>query len=110
MVYAVVSDREGALPQRSCPQPHVELAIGLDTGTASTDYIQLWHGDANLLRESLEAVQQTAIVILGAIAPKPEIAQESDPSHSESDSVQCNPRRSIESAAKTVPQELMQNL
>jgi antirestriction protein ArdC len=43
-------------------------AIGLDTGTASADYIQLWHGDADLLRESLEAVQQTAAVILGGIA------------------------------------------
>ena len=31
-------------------------------------YIQLWQGDANLLRESLEAVQQTAAVILGGIA------------------------------------------
>ena len=38
-------------------------AIGLETGTASADYIQLWHGDANLLRESLEAVQQTAAVV-----------------------------------------------
>lgn len=54
----------------------VGSAIGLQTGTASADYIQLWHGDANLLRESLEAVQQTATVILGAIAPKPEIALE----------------------------------
>jgi antirestriction protein ArdC len=43
-------------------------AIGLETGTASADYIQLWHGDADLLRESLEAVQQTAAVILGGIA------------------------------------------
>ena len=43
-------------------------AVGLETGTASADYIQLWHGDANLLRESLEAVQQTAAVILGGIA------------------------------------------
>ncbi len=34
------------------------------------DYIQLWHGDASLLRESLEAVQQTAAVILGAIGPE----------------------------------------
>ena len=34
------------------------------------DYIQVWHGDASLLRESLEAVQQTAAVILGAIAPE----------------------------------------
>jgi antirestriction protein ArdC len=46
-------------------------AIGLATGTASADYIELWHGDANLLRESLEAVQQTAAAILGGIAPEP---------------------------------------
>jgi antirestriction protein ArdC len=45
-------------------------AIGLETGTAAADYIQLWHGDANLLRERLEAVQQTAAVILGAISPE----------------------------------------
>ena len=44
-------------------------SVGLQNGTASQDYIQLWHGDANLLRESLEAVQQTAGVILGGIAP-----------------------------------------
>ena len=46
-------------------------SVGLETGTTSADYIQLWHGDANLLRESLEAVQQTAAVILGGIAPEP---------------------------------------
>jgi hypothetical protein len=45
-------------------------SIGLDTGSSSADYIQIWHGDANLLRESLEAVQQTAAVILGGIAPE----------------------------------------
>jgi hypothetical protein len=45
------------------------LSVGLQNGTSSQDYIQLWHGDANLLRESLEAVQQTAAVILGGIAP-----------------------------------------
>jgi DNA transposition AAA+ family ATPase len=44
-------------------------SVGLQTGTSSADYIQLWHGDANLLRESLEAVQQTAAAILGGIAP-----------------------------------------
>ncbi len=60
-------------------------AVGLETGTSSADYIQLWHGDANLLRESLEAVQQTSALILGAITPKPEEAQESE-SSSESDS------------------------
>ena len=41
-------------------------AVGLESGTASADYIQLWPGDANLLRESLEAVQQTAAVILAS--------------------------------------------
>ena len=46
-------------------------SVGLQNGTASADYIQLWHGDANLLRESLQAVQQTAAVILGGIAPEP---------------------------------------
>jgi hypothetical protein len=45
-------------------------SVGLQNGTASQDYIQLWHGDAILLRESLEAVQQTAAVILGAISPE----------------------------------------
>src|SRR5580658_6318250 len=42
-------------------------SVGLQNGTSSQDYIQLWHGDANLLRESLKAVQQTAAVILGGI-------------------------------------------
>jgi hypothetical protein len=45
-------------------------AIGLQTGTASADYIQLWRGDAKLLQESLQAVQETAAVILGGIAPE----------------------------------------
>jgi DNA transposition AAA+ family ATPase len=45
-------------------------SVGLQTGTTSADYIQLWHGDANLLRESLAAVQQIAAVILGGIAPE----------------------------------------
>jgi hypothetical protein len=45
-------------------------SVGLRTGTASVDYIQLWHGDARLLQESLEVVQQTAAIILGGIAPE----------------------------------------
>jgi antirestriction protein ArdC len=48
----------------------VSKAIGLETGTAASDYIQLYHGDAKLLQESLEIVQQTAAVILGALSPK----------------------------------------
>jgi hypothetical protein len=47
----------------------VSSSIGLKTGTASADYIHLWHGDARLLQQSLQAVQETAAVILGGIAP-----------------------------------------
>jgi antirestriction protein ArdC len=45
-------------------------AIGLETGTASADYIGLYAGDAKLLTESLECVQQTANRILTAITPE----------------------------------------
>jgi hypothetical protein len=42
-------------------------AIGLETGSAAQDYIQLYKGDAKLLTESLEHIQQTAARILKAI-------------------------------------------
>lgn len=45
-------------------------AIGLETGTASADYIGLYAGDARLLTESLEYVQKAANRILTAIAPE----------------------------------------
>ena len=51
-------------------------SIGLETGTAFSDYIRLWNGDAKLLQESLEVVQRTAAVILGGISPRPEQVQE----------------------------------
>ncbi len=38
----------------------VGKAVGLVTGTASADYIQLYHGNASLLAESLEVIQQTS--------------------------------------------------
>jgi Zn-dependent peptidase ImmA (M78 family) len=47
----------------------VGKAVGLITGTASADYIQLYHGNASLLAESLEIIQQTASVILAALEP-----------------------------------------
>ena len=47
----------------------VSKAVGLETGSASADYIQLYHGNASLLIESLEVVQQTAAVILAALEP-----------------------------------------
>ena len=46
----------------------VSSAIGLETGTSASDYIQLYHGNAQLLQESLEFVQRTSAVILGVIS------------------------------------------
>ncbi len=48
----------------------VGKSVGLTTSTASADYISLYHGNAALLAESLELVQQTAGVILAAIQPE----------------------------------------
>jgi len=54
----------------------VGKAIGLQTGTASADYIQLYHGNAALLAESLEVIQRTSAVILAALEePSPEDSQ-----------------------------------
>jgi hypothetical protein len=47
----------------------VGKAVGLETGTASADYIHLYHGNASLLAESLEVIQQTSAVILAALQP-----------------------------------------
>jgi hypothetical protein len=44
-------------------------AVGLKVGTASADYIHLYHGNASLLAESLEVIQQTSAVILAALEP-----------------------------------------
>lgn len=45
----------------------VAQAVGLDSGTASSDYIQLYKGDKNLLLESLDAVRKAAGTILEGI-------------------------------------------
>jgi hypothetical protein len=42
-------------------------AVGLEVGDASASYIQLYHGNASLLAESLEVIQQTSAVILAAL-------------------------------------------
>ena len=47
----------------------ISKAVGLETGTASADYIHLYHGNASLLAESLEVIQQTSAVILAALQP-----------------------------------------
>jgi len=52
-------------------------AIGLETGSASQDYIQLYEGDAKLLTASLGYIQKTTTQILNAIGaevPSPPIA------------------------------------
>jgi hypothetical protein len=53
----------------------VGQAVGLELGTSSADYIQLYHGNAELLAESLEVIQRTSAVILAALrAEEPENA------------------------------------
>jgi hypothetical protein len=44
--------------------------IGLETGSAAQDYIQLYEGDAKLLTDSLEHIQRTASRILNSIGPE----------------------------------------
>jgi hypothetical protein len=61
----------------------VGKAVGLITGTASADYIQLYHGNASLLAESLEVIQQTASVILGALEPTAEEGEGAEPATDE---------------------------
>ncbi len=58
-------------------------SVGLQNGTSAQDYIQLWNGSAKLLQESLEVVQRTASVILGAISPRAIEAQEPEPTPQE---------------------------
>jgi hypothetical protein len=54
----------------------VGKAVGLVTGSASADYIHLYHGNASLLAESLEVIQQTSSVILAALEPPVAYQQE----------------------------------
>lgn len=48
----------------------VGQGIGLEMGCASSDYIQMYAGNAALLAESLEVIQRTSAVILNAICPE----------------------------------------
>jgi hypothetical protein len=49
----------------------VGQGVGLGMGNASSDYIQMYTGDATLLAESLEFVQRTSTVILDALGGDP---------------------------------------
>jgi hypothetical protein len=54
--------------------------IGLDSGRASADYIQLYHGNAALLTESLEVIQKASALILSAIETEQVEAEEASTS------------------------------
>lgn len=54
----------------------VGQAVGLEMGSASSDYIQMYAGNAVLLTESLEVIQRTASTILRAIRPEEATAAE----------------------------------
>ena len=54
----------------------VGQAIGLEMGRASSDYIQMYAGNAALLAESLEVVQRASAVILAAITVQEPVSQE----------------------------------
>ena len=45
----------------------VSQAIGLDTNTAGSDYIQIYAGDKNTFAHSLVRVQKTATAIISAV-------------------------------------------
>lgn len=50
--------------------------VGLDTNSASSDYIQLYDGDKETLMESLGRIQRTAAEILEAITTNEESESE----------------------------------
>ena len=52
----------------------VSRAVGLNTSSASADYIALYRGNAELLTESLAAIQQASATILNAL-----FAEEAEP-------------------------------
>ena len=50
----------------------VAQGIGLDVGTSSSDYIQLYQGDAKTLMDSLDEVRRASTEILSALLPADE--------------------------------------
>jgi hypothetical protein len=57
----------------------VGQAMGLEMGNASSDYIQMYNGNATLLAESLEVIQHTSAVILAAIRDDESAAPATEP-------------------------------
>jgi hypothetical protein len=54
-------------------------AVGLETGHACQNYIQLYQGDAALLLESLENIRSAASRILNAICEPAQTVDASEP-------------------------------
>jgi hypothetical protein len=79
----------------------VGKSVGLTTSTASADYINLYHGNAALLMESLEAVQQTAAVILAALKPEEPVSRKVPATTAEPTSEPKRARRSSTQTATT---------
>jgi hypothetical protein len=52
----------------------VGRAVGLNTGTASSDYVAMYGGNVELLTESLAVIQQASATILDAL-----FAEEAEP-------------------------------
>jgi antirestriction protein ArdC len=71
LLHRAANRKETSKPQRETEAEAVAFVvcrgIGLDTGTACQNYIQLYQGDSALLMESLERVQSAASRILGYI-------------------------------------------
>jgi DNA transposition AAA+ family ATPase len=88
----------------------VGQAVGLEIGNASSDYIQLYKGNAALLAESLEVVQRTSAAILGAITVEESISQNAPTEFSQeisepADSAPAEPRRARRSRPQTTTTE-----
>jgi hypothetical protein len=58
---------------------HRGSGVGLEMGNASSDYIQMYAGNATLLAESLEVIQRTSAVILAAIRTEEVAEQATEP-------------------------------
>ena len=82
----------------------VGKSIGLKTSTASADYIGLYHGNAALLMESLELVQQTAAIIFAALRTEEPVSQEV-PKAAEPAAETTEPKRARRSRNQTATTE-----
>jgi len=71
------ADKDNTLKDKKVRETEAEAVafvvchgIGLDTNSASSDYIQLYNGDKKTLLQSLERIQRTAAEILTAVMDK----------------------------------------